>query len=51
MKNNPSENSLIKIGSQALVVESINIGNSFTVSLDHTLSENLTFDWWVVQNE
>ena len=40
-----------KIGSQALVVESISAGNSFTVSLDHSLPEDLTFDWWIVQTE
>ena len=40
-----------KIGSQALVVESVKSGESFTVSLDHALGTDLEFDWWIVQTE
>ncbi|MBI3486111.1 MerR family DNA-binding transcriptional regulator [Candidatus Daviesbacteria bacterium] len=40
-----------KIGSQALVVESVNPGNSFIVSLDHALGNDLIFDWWIVETK
>ncbi len=38
-----------KIGTQALVVDSVNPGVSFIVSLDHPLSADLDFDWWLVE--
>jgi hypothetical protein len=38
-------------GGQSLVVASLNPGQSFTVSLDHAISTNITFDWWIVETK
>ncbi len=37
-----------KVGTQSLVVESITAGTSFKVSLDHALTTETNFDWWIV---
>ncbi len=40
-----------KIGSQALVVDSITPGENFTVSLDHAIGTDVDFDWWIVETK
>ena len=40
-----------KIGNQSLVVDQVINGSSFTVTLDHSLSEDVKFDWWIEQPE
>jgi len=36
---------------QALVVETVKAGESFNVTLDHSISADTTFDWWIVESK
>ena len=40
-----------KIGTQSLVVDSVTGGLGFSVSLDHFLADDVTFDWWIVESK
>jgi hypothetical protein len=40
-----------KIGTQALVVESVIDGESFEVTIDHSLATDANFDWWIVDSQ
>ncbi len=40
-----------KIGSQSLVVDLVTNGGGFEVTLDHTISEDTNFDWWIVDSK
>jgi hypothetical protein len=37
-----------KTGGQTLVVGSVIDGDSFTVEVEHVVTNNVPFDWWIV---